>query len=172
MNLLSPFNHYSNFCNLYRKVENANIWEIWIDIPEELFKICNFNLVALKLLTNSKEMALNFFLYYTILRYMKNFLKQNKTLWSFIQRLCSIHIQRYIHCDLHPASLWIQDLMYILKTRDSYMFLNADQEMKNEEFQLSELSSDETIHPEASLISKPLPPLQNLTALQIILLQV
>ncbi|CAG8817392.1 20866_t:CDS:1, partial [Dentiscutata erythropus] len=36
-------------------------------------------------------------------------------------------------------------------------------EMKNEEFQLSELSSNETIHPEASLISKPLPPLQNLT---------
>src|SRR4051794_22949825 len=45
----------------------------------------------------------------------------------------------------------------IKPTENSLMFLNADQEMKKEDFQLSELSLDEPIHSEASLISKPLP---------------
>ncbi|RHZ69131.1 hypothetical protein Glove_290g50 [Diversispora epigaea] len=60
---------------------------------------------------------------------------------------------------------WILDLQNKIKTENSLMFLNADQEIKNKDFQLSELSSDESIHSEASLISKPLPllpPLQNL----------
>ncbi|RHZ46423.1 hypothetical protein Glove_621g1 [Diversispora epigaea] len=71
---------------------------------------------------------------------------------------------------------WINDLTLINKidisltvtvirqTEKSLMFLNADQEMKKEDFQLSELSLYEPIHPKASLICKPLlilPPLQN-----------
>ena len=57
------------------------------------------------------------------------------------------------------------DLLYDGKTENSLMFLNADHEIQNEDFQLSELSLDEPIHSEASLTSKPLPllpPLQDI----------
>ena len=65
-----------------------------------------------------------------------------------------------------PLGKWINELIFNKQTENSLMFLKADQEMKNENFQLSELSLDEPIHSEASLISKPLPilpPLQSLS---------
>ncbi|CAG8825387.1 25865_t:CDS:1, partial [Dentiscutata erythropus] len=45
------------------------------------------------------------------------------------------------------VSKWIANLTLNEQTEDSLAFLNADQEMKNEDFQ----PSDEPIHPEASL---------------------
>ncbi|RHZ79193.1 hypothetical protein Glove_151g16 [Diversispora epigaea] len=55
---------------------------------------------------------------------------------------------------------WTNQLTFNVQTESSLMFLNADQEMKNEDFQASELSIDEPIHSEASLISKILPSIQ------------
>ncbi|RHZ67604.1 hypothetical protein Glove_300g18 [Diversispora epigaea] len=49
---------------------------------------------------------------------------------------------------------WISDLTFDEKAGTSLEFLNANQEIKNEDFGLL---STKTIHPEASLISKPLP---------------
>ncbi|RHZ64743.1 hypothetical protein Glove_320g193 [Diversispora epigaea] len=46
---------------------------------------------------------------------------------------------------------------------NSPIFLNVNQEMKKEDIQLSKVSPEVSIHPEASLISKLLPPLHNLT---------
>ncbi|RHZ72881.1 hypothetical protein Glove_236g22 [Diversispora epigaea] len=66
---------------------------------------------------------------------------------------------------LEQLNKWIPELKLKVRTENSLMFLNADQEIKNEDFQLSELLLDKPIHSEASLISQPLPllpPLQNL----------
>ncbi|RHZ89440.1 hypothetical protein Glove_14g34 [Diversispora epigaea] len=52
---------------------------------------------------------------------------------------------------------WIGELMYNDKTEHSFMFLNADQKIQDEE-----LSSAETTHSEAHLTSKPLPLLPSL----------
>ncbi|RHZ46348.1 hypothetical protein Glove_624g37 [Diversispora epigaea] len=54
---------------------------------------------------------------------------------------------------------WLVDLICRKKTENSLMFLKADQEIQNEDFELSSIG---TIHSKASLISKPLPlpPLQ------------
>ncbi|RHZ67569.1 hypothetical protein Glove_300g22 [Diversispora epigaea] len=129
----------------------GTVWKaLWKDMPEELFEIYNFNQVALKKLTNSKQMSLEFLKellanfrcrskfvlpifgitqdpktmeYAVVLRYMKNgnlrdYLQQNKTLpwierlWlldSFITGLEVIHDKGYIHCDLHPGNLMITD---------------------------------------------------------------
>ncbi|RHZ70761.1 hypothetical protein Glove_267g35 [Diversispora epigaea] len=54
---------------------------------------------------------------------------------------------------------WIEELMYNDKTEHSLMFLNADQKMQDEDF---ELSSTETTHSGAYLISHPLPSLSHI----------
>ncbi|RHZ70076.1 hypothetical protein Glove_275g5 [Diversispora epigaea] len=51
---------------------------------------------------------------------------------------------------------WIEDLMYDEKTENSLMFLNADQKI-NDKSEDEDLSSAETIHPEANITSKPIP---------------
>ncbi|RHZ79826.1 hypothetical protein Glove_140g12 [Diversispora epigaea] len=51
---------------------------------------------------------------------------------------------------------WIDELIHDKKAEHSLMFLNAEQKMQDDE---EDLPSVETMHPEAHLTSKPLPPL-------------
>ncbi|RHZ81896.1 hypothetical protein Glove_117g497 [Diversispora epigaea] len=54
------------------------------------------------------------------------------------------------------SEIWVNNLLYDIKTEDSLMFLNAEQKMQDEDID-EDLFSVETIHPEANVISKPLP---------------
>ncbi|RHZ81730.1 hypothetical protein Glove_117g316 [Diversispora epigaea] len=55
---------------------------------------------------------------------------------------------------------WIEDLINDKKTEHSRIFLNADQKI-HDESEDEDLSSAETIHPEANVTSKPIPSFKN-----------